>query len=90
MLIARVREAEKRHHAHSQRDREADKGLLTYAPKDRECNALWTRFVVMVGKCLATCSDVLEVLWGHFGGMLGSKKGEDNSDVQKGPSLISI
>ena len=49
MLIARECEAEKGHHAHSQRDREADKGLLTYAPKDRECNALWTRFGVMVG-----------------------------------------
>ena len=49
MLIAREREAEKGHHAHSQRDREAHKGLLTYAPKDRECNALWTRFGVMVG-----------------------------------------
>ena len=37
--------------------------------------------------------EVLEVLWGHFGGMLGSKRGswrEDNSDVQKGPSPISI
>ena len=42
MLIAREREAEKGHHAHSQRDREADKGLLTYhvtyAPKDCEFN----------------------------------------------------
>ena len=39
------------------------------------------------GEVLANFSGVLEVLWEHFGGMLGPKGGsgrEHNSDVQKG------
>ena len=93
MLIARGREEEKGQHAHSQRDREAHKGLLTCAPKDRECNALWTRFGVMVEVSWRP----FRVFWRSFGhtleacwGQKGGSGREDNSDVQKGPSPIFI